>query len=256
MQDINRNFDYRLLTKTLDLLCERYPFLRRFSIGQSVAGREIHAVRIGRNTDNVLLAGAFHSSEHITTNVLVKFIEELCLAFENDGAVEGINVKKGLYGRGVVIIPRVNPDGCEIAIHGKTATAPFAEKIRNLCSGDYAHYNSNLRGVDLNHNFDADWVKLKNEEKKSGIFGPAATRYGGPFPESEPETAALCEFCRNSDISHVAAFHTQGEVIYWTYGDKNLPKANRWHRYFRPPRAMPLMSPAVLHRAADLRIGL
>lgn len=227
MGKYNGDIDYAYLSKAVFELGERYPFLKTFSIGQSAGGREIFALSVGSMSSAALMAGAFHGSEHITVNVLLKFAEQLCFAIDTNSSIEGINVKKGLYGRGAVIIPCINPDGCEISIHGFSAAGNMADKIRVISKGDYIHYNSNLRGVDINHNFDADWETVRKKERKAGIFGPSKTRYGGPFPESEPETAALCEFCRTNYISHAVAFHTQGEVIYWTFGDKTPPKSEQ-----------------------------
>ncbi len=76
--------------------------------------------------------------------------------------------------------------------------------------------------MDINHNFDADWESLREKERKIGIYGPAPTRYGGPKPESEPETQAIIGLCKKVQIRHAVALHSQGEVIYWTFGD-NIP---------------------------------
>ena len=77
---------------------------------------------------------------------------------------------------------------------------------------------------------DEKYKEILNSRKfeiKNGIFGPAPTRFGGERPESEPETAALCDLCRTKRMRHVLALHSQGEVIYWTFGDKKPPKSER-----------------------------
>ena len=79
--------------------------------------------------------------------------------------------------------------------------------------------------MDLNHNFDAGWTALHEQERAAGILGPAPTRYGGPHPESEPETAALVRLCRATPFRLVLALHTQGEEIYWRYGDRTPPRS-------------------------------
>ena len=80
-------------------------------------------------------------------------------------------------------------------------------------------------GVDINHNFDADWKTVKKRELENGIIFPSKTRYGGEFPESEPESHCLADFCRNNKIISATAFHSQGEEIYWSYGDSTPPKS-------------------------------
>ena len=47
----------------------------------------------------------------------------------------------------------------------------------------------------------------------------------GDYPESEPETRALAELCRRIPFRHAVALHTQGEEIYWRYGDHTPPQS-------------------------------
>lgn len=208
-------------------LCEHYDFLERFSIGKSVAGRDIPAVRLSRGESYTLFAAAFHGSEHITSNICLMLLEELAAAYGSRGSVEGINVKKALEGRGVIFVPRVNPDGCEISLLGAAAAGERAGEITKQCGGDYSRWNANLRGVDINHNFDADFSGVKRREREAGIYSPGPSRFGGDKPESEPETAALVRLCKRENIHHVCAMHTQGEVIYWGYKEHCLERSKQ-----------------------------
>ncbi len=211
------DYDYSGLKKTVDMICEKYRFLQQFSIGKSCAGRDIIAVKTNSAKEYVLFAAAFHGSEHITSNVLMYFMEEFAETYANNGFMAGIKLKKALGGRGVIFIPRVNPDGCEISINKALGCGKYAGKIYKLSGGDFTHWNANLRGVDINHNFDAGWKELHALERKNGILGPAPTRFGGEYPESEPETAAITALCKENYIHHGIALHTQGEVIYWSF---------------------------------------
>ena len=222
MERIIKSVDYTYgkMRDAIRSLKERYPFLEVFYIGQSCMGREIPAVKIGSSDDICLYAGAFHGSESLTTTALLMFCEDLCESLSQQTDFCKINVKKAYEKKSVVIIPRVNPDGCEISLCGASAAGVLAKEIRRISAGDTLHWNANLRGVDINHNFSAGWKELREAEKTAGIYGPAKTRYGGPYPESEPETAALVSYCLKNRISHSVAFHSQGEVIYWRFGDK------------------------------------
>ena len=211
------DYDYREMQKTIDALCCRNPVLQKLSIGKSCAGRDITALKINSDTEYVLFAAAFHGSEHITSNILLMFLEDFVTAYIKDRSLAGINVRKALGNRGVIFVPRVNLDGCEISIHGALGCGKEAGNIYRMCGGDFTHFNANLRGVDINHNFDAGWQKLHVLERKSGILGPAATRFGGNSPHSEPETVAMVELCKQYNIHHAVALHSQGEVIYWSY---------------------------------------
>ncbi len=211
------DYDYNALRKNVDAICCRNPFLKQFSIGKSCAGRDITAIVLGEAEEYVLFAAAFHGSEHITSNVLLMFLEEFSLAYSKDKFLAGVKVKKALGKRGIIFVPLVNPDGCEISIHGESACGNSALKIKRLCGGNFEKWNANLRGVDINHNFDAGWRSLHALEREMGIMGPAPTRFGGPYPHSEPETTALVNLCKENNICHAIALHSQGEVIYWSY---------------------------------------
>ncbi len=210
-------YDYLEMQKIIDALCCRNSVLQRFCIGKSCGGRDITALKIDSQTEYVLFVAAFHGSEHITSNIMLAFLEEFAYAYSNNRSLAGINVRKALGDRGVIFVPRINPDGCEISIRGALGCGKEAGNIYKMCNGDFAHWNANLRGVDINHNFDAGWQQLHKLERKSGILGPAPTRFGGEKPHSEPETVALVNLCKEYNIHHALALHSQGEVIYWSY---------------------------------------
>lgn len=205
----------------------KYPFLKLGVIGKSVLGRELYSLQIGTAKETVLYAGAFHGQERLTTLVLLRFAEALCHALQEDSELSGVSARRALFGRSLLIVPDVNPDGCDAALCGAKACGSAAARIYQLCEGDFSVWNANARGVDLNHNFDAGWEILHEMERRAGIYGPAPRRYGGPRPESEPETCALTALCRQTDVRTVMAFHSQGEEIYWSYGEHTPPRSRR-----------------------------
>ena len=223
---IAKEYTYHERQALIDLLCEKYKFIKRFTIGKSCMGKSITALKIGNSKSYSLITAATHGSERITSLVLLMFIADLCRAITVGESIEGVNVRKGLLGRGVIFVPCVNPDGCDISLLGKSACGLRGVEYSNLCRGDFKKWNANARGVDINHNFDAGWEILRKKEISLGIVGPGPTRYGGIRPHSEPETNALVDLCRNTNIRHVVSLHSQGEVIYWTYGSK-IPEKSR-----------------------------
>lgn len=216
----NEIYDYNRRKESLASLQTIYPEAKIGSIGKSVLGREIPYIKIGNGKKQVLYVGGFHGSEHITSVILLKFAEDLCLSLAGGLPLEDINLKKGLMGRSLVIIPCINPDGCEIAINGPKSAMHFSSLVTKLSRGDYIHWNANARGVDINHNFDADWETVHRLERQAGIFGPSPSKYGGTKPFSEPESSALAVYCTKNSVNYVLAFHSQGEVIYWNFGGK------------------------------------
>lgn len=241
-----REYDYIAMREAIYAIKGRYPFVRLGSIGKSVMGKDIYSLRIGAGSSTALYAAAFHGTERITSAILLRFAERLARAMDDDGEISGIKARRAMLGKSVVLIPRVNPDGCDIALSGIGACGYYAAKIYNICEGDFARWNANAHGVDINHNFDAGWQQLRQAEKAAGIFGPAPTRYGGASPESEPETCALTSFCRRENICHAAAFHTQGEEIYWHYGNRTPEKGKKMAEIFAASTGYALEAPVGL----------
>lgn len=176
------------------------------SIGRSVCGRRIYSISFGETRQRVLFAAAFHGMEWITELLMLRFAHNLCSALENHTTIAGEDPAPLLARRGLCILPCVNPDGVEI-------------QLRN----PERRWQANARGVDLNHNFNAGWCELRQQEIEAGITKPGRTRFGGPRPESEPETAAVANLCRILCFCQAIAFHSQGEVIYYDFGKHTPP---------------------------------
>lgn len=208
------------MEKYIKEILQRHPCSKSFFCGRSVLGRKIRVLTLGKTGGAVLFVGATHGSEWLTALIVLRFFEELCTAFEHEETVCGTDIAAAIEKRGLAVIPVLNPDGVEINIKGKNAAFSSAKKTERLSKGDYAHWNANANGVDINHNFGAGWEVLHEQERKNGIYGPAPRQYGGPRPFSEPETRAVCGFCSTFDVSRLYSFHSQGEEIYWYYGPK------------------------------------
>ncbi len=205
-----------------------YGFLTRDTIGESRCARPIDLLCVGNRRKQVLFAGAFHGMEWLTSMILLKFLDELCFSVMTGQAMCGVKMGVMLNQRGLAVIPCVNPDGVEIQIHGEESAGEYEELVKS--AGNTSKWQANAAGVDINHNFAAGWDKLKKLEIENGINKPSPTRYGGEFPESEPETRSIASYCRSGNIVHAVAFHSQGEEIYWNYGDYNDMEALKMAR--------------------------
>lgn len=183
---------------------------RVFVAGRTALGRLIYGMDLGSGKQKLLLCGGFHGMEHMTSALLLRFAEE-------------VQRDRFLPCR-LTIVPMVNPDGVEIQQNGWRSAGPFGTMVRELCGGRTRRWQANARGVDINHNFHAGWHDLRRREIESGITGPAMTRFGGYYPESELETRALADLCRRRQFDRALALHTQGEEIYWAYDDVQLPE--------------------------------
>ncbi len=209
----------------LAALCARYRFLELQPVGHSLLGRDIYGVMLGGGHHRVLYTAAFHGQEWITTLVLLRLCEEICEALCRDGRLDDMDFRRAMAGRCLVFVPQVNPDGVDIALGGSRTAGEYAALVAEMGGDTPGLWQANARGVDLNHNFNAGRTILLDMERADGIVGPAPRRFGGDAAESEPETRALTSLCRRADFRHVIALHTQGEEIYWRYGDRTPAQA-------------------------------
>ncbi len=199
-------------------ITQDYFFVKVHNIGYSVLNRPIECYTIGNKPQQILLCGGVHGSEWLTCSLLYKFIINICNSIINHKTLSQEKLWEYFKNLSLAVIPCLNPDGVEISINGSNSAKWLANSVEDISQGDTVHWQSNANGVDLNHNFNADWYTLKEKEIKIGITKPSKTRYGGESPESQPETIAMAEYCRNNNIVRAIAFHSQGEEIYWNFG--------------------------------------
>lgn len=170
-----------------------------FTIGRSRMNREIYCIPVGNGPVNTVFAAAFHGLEFLTAAALLCFAEKY------------YNMKKYHSRFRVYFIPMVNPDGVDIAVNG---IDPKIKNHQTILSHtgiiDFKHkWQANALGVDINHNFDANWEPI--------LFGPSPSRYGGKYPVSEPETRAVVDFLDRVKPELFIAFHSQGKEIYYDF---------------------------------------
>ncbi len=214
---------YEVLSSYVDKLKSTYPALKLATCGKSVMGKDIYALCIGRGSKRIAYVGGTHANEWITSLFLLDFCESLLKAENENSYICGYEVKELLKNITLVIIPVLNPDGVDIILKGLEGCGKYKEQIYDICKFDFSQWSANANGVDLNHNFNADWYTLRDFEEKNGISGPSSRRYGGKYPESEPETKAIVKFLRNVEFDRLYSFHSQGEEIFYSY--KNFTPA-------------------------------
>ncbi len=172
-----------------------------FSIGRSVEGRDIWALRLNARArgeepsdlPGVVFLGTIHAREHLATEVPLEIARRLAASRGEP------DVAAALEGRDVYFIPMVNPDGVEYDIVG----------------GQYRSHRKNTRpgpdgavGVDLNRNFPAYWGGAGSSDH------PADDRYRGPSPLSEPESRAIVAFAEaRPNLAAMVSYHTYGHTV-------------------------------------------
>lgn len=218
-------FDYSTNLKIFEELSAEFSFLRPAVVGRTALGRGIFSLSLGNEKNSVVLAGGFHGSEWLTSLALYMFTERLCRSITDGTPLCSVDLERAFTQLGVTIIPCVNPDGVEIATHGISGARGLKNHVASIECEDYRRWNANALGVDINHNFNAGWDKLRQMELEEGITGPAPRRYGGEFAESEAETRALTRLCRLKRFRSCLALHSQGEELFWQYGERT-PKSS------------------------------
>ena len=219
-------YDYNTNKEIIEELILEYPFLSAELVGRTALGRGVFSLSIGNQDNSVIYAGSFHGCEWITSLALLLFAERLCHSIKHSHLLCGVDMKRALTQLGVTIIPCVNPDGVEIATRGTDSAKNLKAFIESLGCEDYTKWKANAMGVDINHNFNAGWKELRQIEAENGITSPAPRWYGGAYPESEAETKALTRLCRIRQFRQCMALHSQGEELYWQYGDYSPPQAS------------------------------
>lgn len=217
-----RNYDYNTMMNEIRQLQMVYPFLQVSSIGNTVLGREIPEVLIGNGDKRVHFNGSFHANEWITTPIILTFLNDYLLSLTNQNTIRGL-VTSPLYEQtSVSIVPMVNPDGVDLVINGPPEKEPFRSNVIDWNNGstDFSGWKANIRGVDLNDQFPAEWDLERARNPKT----PGPRDFGGDSPLSEPEAIAMADLTRQRDFAIVLAFHTQGEVIYWGFENLEPPE--------------------------------
>lgn len=204
---------YFEMKQIIAALARKYPFINLSSIGRSVAGREIPCLAVGAATEYTLFITGDNPLCRITSLILLMFAEELCDKILNGKEMCGIDMRKAMFGRGIMIIPLLNPDGTELVLKGEQGCGYMTGKLEKLCNKDYKNWQANIRGIELIRNLHPNFEALKAEEKKNKIYGPAPKGFGGYKPDSEPESAAFNTFCRKKLIKKLIWLTSYGETV-------------------------------------------
>ena len=223
------SYSYDIMKSNINSLKRRYPFLKVSTIGKSVSGKDIPVVVIGSGSKKVCYNASHHANEWITSVLLMKFIENFCRSYIDDGILAGQSTRKLFENSSIHIVPMVNPDGVDLVTGALSPDSQEYRNAENLSRGSGLPFPSgwkaNIRGVDLNLNYPAEWDEARRIKFEQGFTKPGPRDYVGPSPFSEPESRAMGEYTRNNDFALTLAYHTQGEIIFWKFLNFNVPGA-------------------------------
>ena len=201
--------------------------LRVDVLGKTVDGNQLYDLRVGNPEakHHLLVFGGIHAREYITVQLVMRQTVELLAAQQKNGSFRDAAIRDLLADTEIHLIPMANPDGVSISQLGMDGihTEAVRETVRNIAAKDgkqltagyLQQWKSNANGVDLNRNFDALW-----ESYNDHLGHASADHYKGTTPECEIESKALADLTRQVKFDATLSYHTQGEVIYWNFGQE------------------------------------
>ncbi len=211
--DMGAYHTWQELGEELAALAESYPRIMRLtSIGRSVEGREIWAVKLSDHPDleeedeaEVLLTAAIHAREIITPEILLDLIHHLTTLYGSDSLLTRLVDERQIW-----LVPMLNPDG---HVRVENGDIWWRKNCRPNADGS--------TGVDLNRNFGYMW----GYDDYGSSPRPVSETYRGSAPFSEPETAALRDFAAAHRFAAVVNYHSYARAVLlpWGYIYGNTP---------------------------------
>ena len=216
--------------QTVRKLSRRYPSLRTEIPVWSQFGRPLPVVTLGSGRRRVLFSASHHANEWITTPVLLKFLEQLAQADEEDGLLAGRAARELLRQVTIVSVPMVDPDGVDLVTGAIAPETPQYARAEGLAQSypDIPFpegWRANLNGVDLNLQYPAGWLQARNIKYEKGFTGPGPRDFVGAAPLNQRESFFMAGLTRELAPDLVLALHSQGRVIYWQFENERIPGA-------------------------------
>lgn len=175
------------------------------SIGASIEGRPILAVKIGASSDapgrpNLLFMATHHAREWVSTEMAMKLIRWIA-----DSLPRSLLAQRDIW-----VIPVQNPDGYQYTF---TDERLWRKNRRFNSDGTY--------GVDLNRNYPGFW----GLDNAGSSPLPLAETYRGAAAASEPETQAIVAFHAAHPPVMALSYHTFSGLILHPYGHRTGEQA-------------------------------
>jgi hypothetical protein len=194
----------------LDSMFAQYPNIitQKFSIGTTIEGRTIYAVKISDNPNvnesepQVFYNSLIHAREPQGMMTVLYYMYYLLENYGTDPEVTYLVNNREIY-----FEPVVNPDGYEYNRITDPNGGGMFRKNRRLNS-------DGSRGVDLNRNFGYMWGY--NNSGSSNI--PSDETYRGTSAFSEPETQAIRNFVNTKTFKTALNYHTYGNLLLYPWG--------------------------------------
>jgi hypothetical protein len=198
------------------------------TIGRSLRGLPIYAMRVTRNADNVpdgrrpavLYSALQHAREWLAGETNLRTLKLFLTNYGNGGTaigtdgqpVEGVTaneITRLLNRNEAWFIPVANPDGYDY-----TFDPPNRLWRKNLRDNNGDGQITSVDGVDPNRNFPTRW----NYDDEGSNTDTSSETYRGTGPASEPETRAFLSLTRRVHFTSNKNDHTHGRLLLWPPG--------------------------------------
>lgn len=225
----NTPANYENVSSIIGRLTASYDFLTTSAYGSSVMGKPLLASCMGLGSRKVFFSASHHGNEWLTSLVLLKFMAELSDRIANGGSFFGVPALTIFRYSRICLAPMVDPDGVDLAL-GALNSGEFYQIARSIADSYPSipfptGWKANIRGTDLNLQYPAGWELARELKYAQGYDRPAPRDFVGYCPLCEPESRALADYTRSFNPYTVVALHSQGQVIYWRYGNYDIPGA-------------------------------
>jgi murein tripeptide amidase MpaA len=180
----------------------------RWSIGQTLEGRDIFVMKISDNPGDdedeaeIYYNATIHAREVITPEVLIRFMRHLTDNYGIDPMVTFLVDNREMF-----FTTCQNPDGYQYNVdNDPNGGGMWRKNRRDNGNGTW--------GVDLNRNYGYMWGYNDDGSSPSGI----EETYRGTGPFSEPATQVVRDFVLTRNFNVVIAYHAWTNAILWPWG--------------------------------------
>lgn len=199
---------YAEINDELHQLATAHPQIAQVSsLGKSVEGRELWAIKISDNVAQdepeaeTIFLGCHHAREWIAVDVPFLLASQLINQYGTDTTITRLVNQSEIW-----IVPMVNPDGHQYSV---TNDRLWRKNRRNNGDGTF--------GVDLNRNYGYQWGG-------PGSSGDTYSEiYRGPSAFSEPETRAVRDFLQQRQTKALISYHSFSQLVLYPWGYTNSP---------------------------------
>ena len=206
-----------MISALLHEVHRRFPETTRLeTVGQTSQGRPIEALVVAQNlvVDDprpaILINGAYHGDEILSTEVVLRTLEETLYATDDAS-------RTALERYVQWFVPMVNADGVNEFLNG----SQFSGR-KNARDVDGDGRVEKREGVDLNRNFPVQWGTLVHDD----LSEPYGKWYRGPSAASEAETQAMMALTDHERFVLALSYHTGTTAVLSGYSIDALRNAS------------------------------